>query len=101
MPTDIDYPLIVSLAAIAVMAFCFWTTLSLKKYIPGGIVGKKWRLMTSLVMLFLLGYLTTPFFGMIPNEVLRLIVALIFFFGAIYVLITIKLIHTIIRELSE
>ena len=101
MPTNIDFQLVIYLAAIAVMAFCFWTTLSLKKHIPGGIVGKKWKLMTSLVMLFLLGYLATPFFSMIPEEILRLIVALIFFFGAIYVLITIKLIHSIIRELTE
>jgi hypothetical protein len=46
------------------------------------------------------GYLSAPFFGIIPEEVLRLIVAGIFFFGAIYVVITVKLIYQIIKELS-
>jgi hypothetical protein len=37
---------------------------------------------------------------MIPENILKLIVGFIFFFGAIYVVITVKLIYRIIRELS-
>jgi len=51
--------------------------------------------------MFTVGYLATPFFGIIPEGVLRLIVSGIFFFGAIYVVITVKLIYQIIKELSE
>jgi hypothetical protein len=46
------------------------------------------------------GYLMTPFFGLIPAEMVSLIVSLIFLFGAVYVAITIKLIHRIIEELA-
>jgi len=68
--------------------------------VPGGIVGKKWNFLMALVSLFTVGYLSTPFFGIIPEDVLRLIVSGIFFFGAIYVVITVKLIYQIIKELS-
>ncbi|MBK7315012.1 hypothetical protein [Candidatus Aalborgicola defluviihabitans] len=69
--------------------------------IPGGVVGKQWRLLTVLVTLFTVGYFITPFFTLLPPEIINLIVALIFFFGAIYVLITVRLIYRIIEELTN
>jgi len=96
-----DPILVFTMAAIVVMLYCLWTTIHLKKNIPGGVVGKKWNIMSALVVMFTLGYFTTPFFTAIPEDILRFIVSLIFFFGAVYVLITVKLIYTIITELSE
>jgi hypothetical protein len=93
--------LVVSVAAILSMSYCLYLVLSLKKNVPGGIVGRKWNLLMSLVGLFTVGYLTTPFFSMIPEQVLRLLVSFIFFFGAVYVAVTVKLIYQIIKELSE
>lgn len=101
MAIEFSYPLVICIAAILVMTYCLWTTVRFRKQVPGGIVGEKWKIMSWLVTLFLFGYLTTPFFGVLPDEVLRFIVSLIFFFGAVYVLITIRLIHAIIRELTE
>jgi len=95
-----DVNLVISVAAILVMFYCLWLVLSLKRNIPGGVVGDKWRLLTALVVLFTAGYLTTPFFGMLPQSLINLIVSLIFLFGAIYVVITVKLIYRIIEELS-
>src|SRR3569832_1425643 len=97
----IDIALITTFAAIAVMLYCLLLAFSLKKDIPGGVVGKQWRMLELLVLLFALGYLATPFAGALPEEVLRLIVSLIFLFGAIYVVITVKLIHRIINVLSS
>lgn len=97
----VDIPVLISLAALVAMLYCLWLVVSLKKSVPGGVVGKTWSQLTGLVVLFTLGYLTAPFFGAIAEETLRFIVSLIFFFGAIYVMITIKLIHTVIRELAE
>ena len=95
-----DVNLVISVAAILVMFCCLWLVLSLQRNIPGGVVGEKWRLLTALVILFTVGYLTTPFFGMLPQNLINLIVSLIFLFGAIYVVITVKLIYRIIEELS-
>jgi hypothetical protein len=54
-----------------------------------------------LVVLFTIGYLATPFFDQIPPEVLQPVISLIFLFGAIYVVVTVRLIFNIIRELTE
>ncbi|MDT8403361.1 hypothetical protein [Sulfuriflexus sp.] len=98
---NIDVFTFITACAILIMFYCLWLTLKLKSSIPGGLVGKKWGMLTALVSLFTLGYLATPFFNQLPEDMLRLIVALIFLFGAIYVVITVKLIHTVITELME
>jgi len=97
----IDVTFFISIAAIAVMLYCLYLVMTLKQKVPDGIVGKKWNFLIALVSMFTVGYLSTPFFGVIPEGVLRLIVSGIFFFGAIYVVITVKLIYQIIKELSE
>jgi hypothetical protein len=48
-----------------------------------------------------LGYSAMPFFDQIPPELLRTIISAVFFFGAIYVLVTIKLISNIIKVLTH
>ena len=91
---------LVSIAAILVMLYCLFLVISLGKNVPGGVVGKQWRFLTFLVVLFVLGYFTTPFFGLLPAQLVSMVASLIFFFGAIYVMITIKLIYRIIEELT-
>ena len=97
----IDITFFISIAAIAIMLYCLYLVVTLKQKVPGGIVGKQWNFLLGLVAMFTVGYLSTPFFGIIPEGVLRLIVSGIFLFGAIYVVITVKLIYQIIKELSE
>lgn len=93
--------LILDIAAIVLMAYCLYLVITLKKEIPGGVIGKKWKTLSVLVLIFAAGYMSMPFFGEIPPDTLRLIISVIFFFGSIYVLVTIKLIHTVIRSLSS
>ncbi len=90
----------ISIAAILVMIYCLVLVFTLGKQVPGGVVGKQWKFLTFLVVLFTLGYLTTPFFNLLPPELVSVMVSLIFFFGAIYVVITVKLIFRIIEELT-
>jgi hypothetical protein len=98
MPADVSA--LITYAAIVVMAICLFMVLSLRKGVPGGVVGRQWRVLTSLVALFTAGYLVAPFFGVLPVETMRLIVSLIFLFGAIYVLITVRLVYRVIKELA-
>jgi hypothetical protein len=93
--------LFINIAAIAVMLFCLATVLKLRANIPGGVVGKQWRLLTVLVTLFTAGYFVTPFFTRLPADVINLLVAFIFLFGAVYVLITVRLIYRIIEEMTS
>jgi hypothetical protein len=98
---QLDIGLLFSFAAILVMVYCLWLVITLKSNVPGGIIGRSWNYLMYLVMLFSVGYLTTPFFTVIPEDVLRLIVGGIFFFGALYVVVTVKLIYRVIQELTE
>ncbi len=98
---QVNLILVINLAAIAVMLSCLYLVVSLRSKVPGGVVGKQWRFLTLLVSLFTVGYFCTPFFTMIPADIISLIVALIFFFGAVYVLITVRLIFRIIEELTS
>lgn len=95
-----EISMLISLAAIVVMFYCLALVLRLRKNIPGGVVGNTWKTLTSLVILFTLGYLVTPFFSLIPPVLANVLVSLIFLFGAIYVVITVKLIYRIIEELA-
>jgi len=98
---NVDATLVASAAAILVMLYALWRVISLRREIPGGVVGRTWNILIALVVLFAVGYVAMPLLGELSAEVLRLAVSLIFLFGAIYVVITIGLIHKIIRVLSE
>jgi hypothetical protein len=91
----------VSVLAILAILYSLWLVLSLKRSVPGGVVGRQWNILVVLVAMFAAGYLAIPWFGRLPLDTLRLIVALIFLFGAVYVIITIRLIHKVIRALAE
>ena len=86
--------------AVIVMLYNLWLVLTLKSKVPGGVIGKSWRTLTMLVFMFALGYGALPFFGDLPEETMRMVVTLIFLFGAFYVSITIRLIYRVIEELS-
>jgi hypothetical protein len=90
----------ISIAAIFVMIYCLFLVINLGKQVPGGVVGKNWKFLTLLVVMFTVGYLTTPFFSLLPPQFVNVMASLIFFFGAVYVVITVKLIYRIIEELS-
>jgi len=98
---DLGLTLALDVAAVLLMLYCLWSVITLKKSIPGGVIGSKWNILIGLVLMFSLGYLAMPFFSEIPPDILRLIISAVFFFGAVYVLITIKLLKTIIRALSR
>ena len=86
--------------AIVTMFVALWKAIDYKSSVPGGVVGKTWNFITMLVALFFIGYLTTPFFVMLTQDQKDLIVAFIFFFGAIYVLLTIRLVQKIIMVMK-
>lgn len=94
-------PVLFSVLAILVIFYGLFLVLKLKKEMPGGVIGKRWNLLIVLVCMFAVGFLFGPFFGDLPADKLVLMVSLIFFFGAIYVIITIKMIYGIIQDLMS
>lgn len=89
-----------SIAAICVMIYALVRVVSLNKRIPGGTVGATWKVLSSLIALFTIGYLTTPFFPMLPDMYKQLIVGFIFLAGAIFVVIVVNLFYKVIKEIG-
>jgi hypothetical protein len=92
--------IILSVAAVLVMVYALYSALTLKSRIPGGKVKSKWNVLTSLIIIFTVGYLATPFFRLLPQEIKDILVGVIFLAGAIFVVIVIKLYFKIIEDLG-
>ncbi len=83
---------IVSGIAIMLMAVAVWKSFEYKTALPDGEIKKTWRLLIALIVVFFLGYITLPFFVLIPEKSKDTIVAFLFLFGAVYVLLSLNLI---------
>ncbi len=97
---DNQISMIIMALAILIMLYSLWIAITLRAKVPGGVVGRSWRILITMVGFFFLGYLMIPFLGDLSEAALRLVVSFIFFFGAIYVAITIRLIYRVIEELA-
>lgn len=92
--------LALSISAICIMAYSFFKVIRLNRRIKGGIVGETWKLLYYMIGLFIVGYLTTFLFPMLPASSQRIIVGIVFLAAAIFVLIVINLFIKIINELG-
>ncbi len=92
---------ILIMLALAVMLYSVWMVFSMKKLVSGGLIGRRWRMLTGLILLFAAGYAVTPVIADLSDEYLRIAVAGIFLFGAMYVLVTLQLLEAIIRSLRS
>jgi hypothetical protein len=97
---DDQISVVIMALAILVMLYSVWLAISLRAKVPGGVVGRSWRILMVLVGFFGIGYVVIPFLGDLPQSTMRFMVSLIFFFGAIYVAVTIRLLYRVIEELS-
>ena len=98
---QIDTAFFINAIGIAIMIYGLVDVLLLRSKIPGGQVGKAWKALTLLIGLFTVGYLVSPFFSTLPADSIRIIVSLIFLFGAVYVILTVRLLYSIIAELAS
>jgi hypothetical protein len=92
--------LALSVSAIIVMLYALYSVMVLRKKMPGGVVKKNWDVLAALIVLFTVGYLSTPFFPMLPQALKDILVGVIFFFGAIFVVIVIKLFYRVVSDLG-
>ena len=92
--------LFLSITAILVMLYALYSSFTLKNKVPGGKVKKTWGVLNGLIVMFTLGYLTTPFFRLLPQEVKDILVGVIFLAGAVFVVIVTKLFYRIVEDLG-
>ena len=86
---------VLSFLAIAVMAADVYFANELKRSILGGEVGKKWNLLTTLIVVFFFGYLMSPLVLVfdLGIEVMSVLVFAVFLFGAVFVWVVIGIIR--------
>ena len=84
-----------SVAAILVMAFDVFQAFKLKGSILGGEVGKKWNLLTTLLVIFFVCYLASPLVLVLDLgiDVMGVLVFFVFLFGAVFVWVVIGIIR--------
>ena len=87
---------VISGLGIITMLFALLNVIEYKKFIPRGMVSKVWNNIIALIAFFFIIYLNFPFFILLSQQAKDIIVAFIFFFGAMYVLINIRLVYRII-----
>ncbi len=92
--------LVLSVGAVAVMLFALFRAFALRSRIPGGKVKETWNMLSGLIVMFAVGYLATPFFRLLPQQIKDVLVGVIFLAGAIFVVIVINLFFRIIEDLG-
>ena len=82
-------------AAILVMALDVFQAFRLKRSILGGEVGKKWSLLTTLLVVFFVCYLLSPLVLVfdLGIDVMSVLVFFVFLFGAVFVWVVIGIIR--------
>ncbi len=92
--------LLLSVASIAVMLYALYSVFVLRHKIPGGKVRSTWNFLAALIVMFSVGYLSTPFFRLLPADIKDVFVGVIFLAGAIFVVIVIKLFFKIVEDIG-
>jgi hypothetical protein len=92
--------LALSVLSILVMFYALYNAFVLRQHVPGGKVKSTWNFLTGLIIIFSIGYLSAPFFRLLPREFKDVLVGVIFLAGAVFVLIVIKLFYKIVEDLG-
>ena len=84
-----------SIAAILVMVVNVIFAFRLRRALIGGEVARRWGLLTNMILFFLFGYIASPLLLVfnVPVEIMGLAVFLVFLFGAVFVLVVMRIIR--------
>ena len=84
--------------AILTMLICVIRGIMFYRRIAGGAIKRRAAILVALLLFFFLGYIASPFFYLIEKmEYTSLIVYLVFFFGALFVLLSIDTMYAILK----
>jgi len=92
--------LVLNVSALIVMLYGLYRVNVLRKKVPGGVVKSSLNLLCELIALFTMGYIVTVVFPIMPQVSQSLLMGVMFFVIAIFVVIVIDLFYMIISELG-
>jgi vacuolar-type H+-ATPase subunit I/STV1 len=83
------------------MLYNTYTGFQMKSKAPGGVIGERLTQLNLFILLFALGYLAVALLTWSrPVDTLLLIVSLILFFGAVFVLLVLRLVQAVLAALE-
>jgi hypothetical protein len=84
--------------AILTMLICVIRGIMFYRSIAGGAIKRRVAILVALLLFFFLGYIASPFFYLIEKmEYTSIIVYLVFFFGALFVLLSIDTMYAVLK----
>lgn len=93
-----------ALAGLAILVMLFNTILTfrLRSKLIGGEVGLRWNLLSILVLVFLVAFILSPLLLLlkVPVEYLLLAVFAVFFLGAVFVGIIVRVVRDILQVMD-
>jgi hypothetical protein len=84
--------------AIALMGAGLFMALRLRRIASGGAIGRVVSLLLALIVLFLGAYLFAPMLPSFPPEFSFVLVGVVFFLGAIYVVLVLRLVTRLMQK---
>lgn len=86
---------VLAVIAILLMVVNVVMAFRLRNSLIGGEIRSRWSLLTNFILIFLFGYILSPLLLVfsVPVEYMGAVVFLIFLFGAIFILIVIRIIR--------
>ena len=92
---------IVIAVAILFMISGFYMVSRLKRIARGGTIGRVVNIILTLIVIFAAGYFTALYMPKLPMEVNLLLVAMIYLFGAMFVVLVLWLIKNLVRQVMH
>jgi hypothetical protein len=92
---------IIFTGAIVLMTVSLIYAVRLKSIARGGKIGRTLRFLFAFIVVFLAGYAISPLIFQISKDVALLLTAVVFLLGAIFVLIVLHVIRTLILRVFQ
>ena len=92
---------IIVVVALAVMVVDLIMVFRLRGMAPGGTIGKVIKILIYFIVIFMAGYAVAPFMPGLPLTANLIMVAMIYFFGAVFVAIVLWLIRSLIEKVVK
>lgn len=88
--------------AILLMAYNTFITFRLRSRLIGGVVRARWNVLSTLVLVFLIGFILSPLLLVlnIPVDYLILAMLSVFLLGAVFVLLVVRVVGDILQALD-
>ena len=88
-------------AAILCMLVSLVLVFRLRRLAKGGQIGRVVTLLTAFIVFFLAGYLVAPFAPQLEPELGLILAAVVFLFGAVFVIIVLSLISALMKKVFD